>query len=270
MDSVSKQLISGTANSEVVGQVLLTAGSGSWICPPNVFSVSVVVIGAGSNYTVHGGSLRYKNNIPVIPGNSYSYQIPAPSSTEALAWFINEFTVSARTGWGNYQHSSIAQYGDGGGNGGGGGFGPGIGGCGAGGYSGNGGGPGAAGSGGAGAGGGNSAYNTGPGPGGVGGYNGGGGGGVGPYGIGSNGVPGTNSSYYSGPATGGGAGSSGAPGSSSGNGAGGNYGGGAGALNSYSVTDGYPEKPMYGGYGCIRIIWPGNKRQFPSTRTADE
>jgi hypothetical protein len=27
---------------------------------------------------------------------------------------------------------------------------------------------------------------------------------------------------------------------------------------------------MYGGPGCIRIIWPGNQRQFPSTRTANE
>ena len=26
----------------------------------------------------------------------------------------------------------------------------------------------------------------------------------------------------------------------------------------------------YGGDGAVRLIWPGDARQFPSTRTADE
>lgn len=274
MDSISKQLISSVANTEVVGQALLTAVSGTWICPPGVTSVSVVVIAAGSNYVVHGGSLRYRNNIPVVPGNSYSYENPAPSSINALAWFISSFTVSARTGYGNAYNTGITQYGDGGGNGGVPGSNSyGQGGCGAGGYSGNGGVGGSSdnlptpGNGGGGGGGG---WSNGGGPSGYNGYNGGGGGGVGPYGAGSSGSAGAYKAYSSGPATGGGAGSSGAPGSSSGDGAGGLYGGGAGYLNAYSPSDGYPSKPMYGGYGCIRIIWPGNQRQFPSTRTADE
>lgn len=270
MDSISKQLVSGTANSEVVGQVLLTAGSGSWICPPNVFSVSVVCIGAGSNYVSHGGSLRYKNNIPVIPGNSYPYSIPTPGDSLAgnrQTWFISNITVSANTGYGNYT-GGLTQYGDGGGNGGVGSSSYGVGGAGAGGYTGNGGGPGAPGNGGGGGGGGNSS--SGPGPGGIGGYNGGGGGGVSPFGAGASGTAGINKSYYTGPATGGQGGSSGGSGSSSGNGGGGSYGGGAGYYNAFNDNDGYPQKPMYGGPGCIRIIWPGNQRQFPSTRTANE
>jgi hypothetical protein len=48
---------------------------------------------------------------------------------------------------------------------------------------------------------------------------------------------------------------------------GGLYGGGGGAVQkpmSVSRTSGS------GGNGAVRIIWPGNLRQFPSTRTADE
>jgi hypothetical protein len=40
----------------------------------------------------------------------------------------------------------------------------------------------------------------------------------------------------------------------------GNYGGG-GVFSNVSQT---------GAQGAVRIIWPGNTRQFPSTRTANE
>jgi hypothetical protein len=77
-------------------------------------------------------------------------------------------------------------------------------------------------------------------------------------------------------------------------GAGGGGGGGSGILNSAtasggtgSLGDGTTLSPVYGGgtrgygstsssvggnigaNGVVRIIWPGNERQFPSTNTAD-
>jgi hypothetical protein len=73
------------------------------------------------------------------------------------------------------------------------------------------------------------------------------GGGVSPFGQGTNGAAGANSNdTVSGSGT-----------------AGGN---GSGSLNYGSGAEiGSP-----GGNGVVRIIWPGNLRQFPSTRTADE
>ena len=43
--------------------------STTWTAPANVTAVSVVCIGAGFQA---GGALAYKNNIEVVPGNSYS------------------------------------------------------------------------------------------------------------------------------------------------------------------------------------------------------
>jgi hypothetical protein len=89
---------------------------------------------------------------------------------------------------------------------------------------------------------------------------GGAGGGTNPYGQQSNGA----------------AGSTGAPGTTGGGGnttyvilgKGSDYGGGGGGLK---YTD-YTSNNNYGagGNGCVRIIWPGDLRQFPSTRTTDE
>jgi hypothetical protein len=51
------------------------------------------------------------------------------------------------------------------------------------------------------------------------------------------------------------------------------YGGGGGGGNTWvGTSDGvrYPGLGNSGSSGAVRIIWPGNLRQFPSTRTADE
>ena len=77
----------------------------------------------------------------------------------------------------------------------------------------------------------------------------------------------------SGIANGGGGGSGGADGSN-GNpsyplGApGGNYGGGAGGMSTFNHYSG--PFTAQGAIGAVRIIYPGDARQFPSTRTADE
>ena len=44
---------------------------------------------------------------------------------------------------------------------------------------------------------------------------------------------------------------------------GGNYGGGSGAQGGNGTS-------QYGGNGAVRIMWPGDERAYPSTRTADE
>lgn len=233
-------------------QAYTTPGTYSWVAPVGTTSVSVVVVGSGKTSGV-GGALSYKNNISVTPGNFYSVFVSSTGSNRS--YFCRSCLVSA-----GY---SDLRTGDGGGNG----ANPG----GAGGYSGNGGlsqdsingAPSQSGSGGGGGGGGLSA-------------NGGicvawrgAGGGVGLFGQGASGAGGSGWSNVSGgpcsTGVGGGGGSGGTAGGNStlttvGNG--GLYGGGQG---EHSVICG-----QTGGSSAIRIIWPGNTRQFPSTCTANK
>ena len=236
-----------------------TAGTYSWVAPTGVTSVSVVTVGPGSyDYSScmadgSGGALSYKNNITVIPGNSYAVVVGAGHSLTRSS-FNGIGVVSAGTG--------SPRTGDGGGSGGTGGQG------GAGGYSGSGGiGASGSGNGGTGAGGGGGGSGSGyyytcvccvekygyP-----------GGGGVGLLGQGANGSGGTGTSSLGGTAAGGGGGSGGNSGQSvtltaySNRGSGGSYGGGGYSTGSYAAG------------GAVRIIWPGCARSFPSTRTANE
>ena len=84
-----------------------------------------------------------------------------------------------------------------------------------------------------------------------------GGGGVGIYGIGANGGTGGN---------GGSGGTIG--GTANGDSYGGLYGAGGGADDDDYSSNSVGNGP--GGPGALRIIWPGNERQWPSTRTVDE
>jgi len=91
---------------------------------------------------------------------------------------------------------------------------------------------------------------------------GGGGGGVGLLGLGTSGAGGSVGFYGSGGGggSGGTAGASGNAGTGEGRGGiGGNYGGGGGA----------GDDPVNGQVGAIRIMWPGDTRQYPSTGTAN-
>ena len=266
------------------------AGTYYWTCPSGVTSVSVVCIGAGGTggaYGGSGGSLAYKNNISVSPGTTYTIIVGATNSQNYsspynfVAGDSSAFGTVAKGGRGGYSGSSASSYQsigsnyDGGGRGGlasadfyqsGVGYREGAGG-GAGGYSGDGGHAGK----------GNctgttaiSDSNRAPSPGSGGGGGGGtpsdsgypghacGGGGTGIFGQGSNGAAGVYSSNVG--STGGGGGSGGGTG---GNPYGGQYGGGSGGIGS-----GTPSSTAQ--CGAVRIIWPGNVRYFPSTRTADE
>jgi subtilisin family serine protease len=212
-------------------QSFTSAGTYSFIVPRGINSVSVVAVGGGGGGANGdgsgggGGGLGYKNNITVVPGNSYTVVVGSggTNSSGGDSYFSSNTIVKGGGGTGGTTFPSISggtqaggaggnYVGDGGGNGGLGGSlddwtvlqyagGQGGAGGGAGGYSGNGGRGGngsststlgtaaTAGSGGGGGGGGAGAgiYQTGNGTG-----AGAGGGGVGIFGQGSNGTAGTN------------------------------------------------------------------------------
>lgn len=240
-----------TTAAAIIGQqAYTTPGTYSWTAPAGVTSISVVCVGAGGAQSGNtplggagGGGLGYKNNITVIPGNNYTVVVGATGAfgggnNGGDSYFIDTTTVKGGGGAGVKTGGTYV--GDGGGAGGAGNGG------GASNYGGNGGAGGYSGTGGSG-GSGTSAGTAGAGGGGGGGGGkgssfGGYGGGVGMLGQGADGVAGTAN---------GGAGGAGSGGS------GATYGGG----NNGSDTN---------GRGAVRIIWPGNARYFPSTRTADE
>lgn len=267
-----------------------TAGTRTWVCPDGVTSVCVVCVGGGgggmfynnssNTYTYSmsgggGGGLGWRNNIPVIPGQSYTVTVGAAGQSGAYlfgstaggdSFFEATTQVMGEGGNPGRYNSDVAGggfVGDGGGNGGGtqssvaNGRGP-AGGGGAGGYTGNGGdgrddevasgdAP-AAGSGGGAGGGAATGTNED--------HVSGGGGGVGIYGQGADGIPQTNGI--------GGGGSGGADGGSpvdGDNNFGGAYGGGGGGSSSTFFGN-----AADGGVGAVRIIW-GDNRSFPQTNT---
>lgn len=294
--------LTGTGIAPVEGQRAFTSpGSYSWVVPDGVYSVSMVAVGAGGgggggaaatayNYggggSGGGGGLSYVNNVAVTPGEALTIVVGAPGSggsqggerykgltggTGGASQILRGATVLGQAfGGTGGSGGGLAQYGGGvGGSGGAGGpaagapgggrggngsagsgNGQGAGGGGAGGYAGSGGlggrpadkVPGSPGAGGAGGGGGpttNNLYRTG-----------GDGGGVGILGQGANGTGGAVLSAD------GGAGVAGSGGSATSFG-----GGGAGASQR---TGG-----RLGGPGAVRLIWPGDSRQYPSLNTAD-
>lgn len=249
--SANQQALIAVEDKTVKGQITFGASSGAvgqqnnWVVPAGVTSISVVCVAMGTYEG--GGCLRYVNNIAVTPGETLN------------AYFLSNDGARFRRGSTSLCYAPVyAQRGAGIGTGGNGGYsgdaspGASSGGGGAGGYSGNGGqgsarinnAPAGSGSGGGGGGGGGNASGGGAGGGGV--------GLLGEGASGSGGVGGAGTPTGGGGGSGGGAGSNGTPVTNPS--AGGNYGGGSGL----------------GGDAGVRIIWPGNLRQFPSTRTANE
>lgn len=266
--------------------VFTTPGTHSFAVPVNVSSISVVCVGGGgaggrNNGTTNGGAgggggaLAYVNNIPV--SESQLFQIVVASSSAANvtvggtgasgsdSWFTGSipgsgpFLVYAQCGAGGQGGTVgtttlggqggrvISGSGGNGGKGGGGTASAGGGGGGGGGYSGNGGNGSGAGAGGGGGGGGTNATTS---------NANGGGGGVNVFGEGVSGAAGGTAN----PPTGGAGGSGGQGGlTSTASGSGGTYGGGGGGQNDAGLIANH-----YGAQGAVRIIWPGNTRQFPS------
>lgn len=254
MDNISSQLLLGGGGyTAPPGEIThTTPGVLNWTVPAGVNSISLVAV--GSSYEGHGGDLVWANDIPVTPGQSVhlrvGYLAPGGSPPTFYPTLVyldrqdggaisitsgknGDSTVTGLSS--NYQINAGGRSGTGNNAGGGG----------AGGYMGSGG------AGGDSSGGAQSQKGkAGLGGGGGGGANGGNGGGVGLYGQGANGA---GASGY-GQAAHGGGGSGGQSGSFAGN-----YGGGKRG-DTYN----------YVGNGAVRIIWPGNLRQFPSTRTLVE
>ena len=97
------------------GQVKFTTpGTYTWVVPEGVTKVSCVVIGAGGQGTLYvganghgggdGGALRYKNNITVVPGQSYTVVVGSGGVTGNTT-YNNQITdtashVSSVTGFG--------------------------------------------------------------------------------------------------------------------------------------------------------------------------
>jgi hypothetical protein len=272
-------------------QEYTTPGTYSWIAPAGLTSVSVVCVGGGGGGVSadgaggnggSGGGLGWKNNITVVPGQSYTVVVGAggtritggtgtTAGNGGVSYFIDTSTVAGFGGLGGISRTSSfreggSYTGDGGGNGGG------VqnststadatGGGGAGGYSGNGGNGASI----------NSAGSAGQGGGGGGGGAGGSsdaagaGGGVGIYGEGASGAGGTYNGVNGGEGGGGsgGADGSGSPGSTLRPSTGGAFGGGGGGaeLNGENGP---------GAGGAVRIIWGDATitRAFPSTNTGD-
>lgn len=302
---------SNVVTPAIVGQqAYTTPGTYSWVAPAGVTSVSVVAVGAGAGAGAYGGgggggALAYKNNITVVPGNSYTVVVgagsavadPGTAAQGGNSSFAAGFgTMTAGGGFGGSTTGSPSYGGaggaggtrsgtfDGGGSGGSGGTSQPrtsgnwnmAGGGGAGGYAGNGGNggdsspssvsPGTAGSGGGGGGGGGGRDTTNSGYG----Y-GGGGGGVGLLGQGANGTAGVARTSTSDPGPGqqGGGGSGGGNGSNSFAGYGNNIDGTVSATSSGGQCGGGGGNAYRaGGNGGVRIIW-GSGRAFPSTNTGD-
>lgn len=277
-----QQILLGVGGASGGQQEYTSAGTYTWTAPAGVTSISVVAVGSGAatgNYFINvpggmnmfqgggGGALAYKNNITVVPGNNYEVIVSAVGTAlgvdgGAYSQFRYLGTIHVRAGSANQNSATtgggpagLRLYGTG--------YPGGAGGAntdnttnmgtasgaGAGGYGGSGGDglsrlnanrnprAGNPGAGGAGGGGGIGWPYT----------SGGGGGGVGLQGQGANGAGGSNGG------SGGGGGSGGTAGGPSN---GGVHGGGGGYWGG-------------GGIGGVRIIWPGDTRQFPSTQTAD-
>ena len=223
----------------VVGQqAYTTAQSTNWVCPVGVTSISVVVVGGGGNkggngWNGAGGGLGYLNNISVTPGNSYPIVVGYGATTAQYNGATSSFNspdVVATGGAGGYNAPLGGTYSGTGVLGGTGGQADSA--------TGGGGAAGYAGNGG-------SSLAGAPAGGG------GGGGGTGNLGGGGVGILGQG-------ASGGVGGVGGSGGTSTTDGSGGIYGGGGSDI------------AKTGGVGAVRIIWPGDVRQFPSTRTADE
>lgn len=272
MSAIQQILLAGNGRPPYTGQEsFITPGTFTWICPEGVTSVCAVAIGPGWNgvqinnqpYGGAGGGLGYKNNIPVVPGQSYTVVVGA-SNTTTGSYFGSSDTVS-----GNAAESAALAggtfTGDGGGRGGTGGrpttfnqspdnyrYGGGGGSSGS--YDGNGG---------AGGNGGSGSLNNVQVPGGTGGQ----------------GIRGGGGGFNNNPARGGGGGGAGANlyggvGTAltvNGNNGrpGGAYGGGGGGGHvSYINAVVTPYANGVGGSGAVRIIW-GEGRAFPSTNVED-
>jgi hypothetical protein len=113
------------------GQVQWTTnGTYTWVCPADVFSVCFVIVAAGQSGLADattakggtGGGLRYRNSVPVVPGQSYTIVVGATSSCMGTTVGLGSATSGTSSGGsagtsGGSTTSSGARFGNGGGAG---------------------------------------------------------------------------------------------------------------------------------------------------------
>lgn len=90
------------AEVKPVGQTHFnTPGSFPWVCPPNVTSVCVLEVGAGSSGVITGSSLRggkganltYRNHVPVVPGETYTVVVAESKNDGTLIAPVSSFSA---------------------------------------------------------------------------------------------------------------------------------------------------------------------------------
>ena len=272
--------VSGGTNISSTGQIQFT-----FTVPSGVTSISILCVGAGawtfggSGNGGAGGALAYVNNYAVTPGQTFTVIVGTSDYLNSLSSTPNGTLASSRNttfggticGAGGGQSDAFAAPNVGGAVLYGTGFSGGIGTFASGSYSGGGGGAGGYTGAGGNGGGSNAAGASGSGGGGGGGGgsisagSGGHGGGVGIFGLGANGVGGASNGYTG---TGGSGGelitSVQAATNPYGFTSKPDYGAGAGGIRQLSNI-----QRVFGGSGVVRIVWPGNIRQFPSTNVGN-
>jgi hypothetical protein len=121
------QAFADLTSTNVIQQVEYTADD-TWICPDNVFLVSVCCIGGGGNDSGAGvrggggGGLGWTNDIPVIPGNPYVVEVGQGGTKDTpfggTSFFDDANTVSGIGGNGSAGGNFNGDDGRGGGTGG--------------------------------------------------------------------------------------------------------------------------------------------------------
>lgn len=104
MSFTAKRLISAAPTGGLIGELVMESSSypasGTFTVPDGVYSISVLIVDAGTNGQSGGtgtpslagsgglggtvGPVYYKNNIPVTPGASFAYQLGAASTSASV------------------------------------------------------------------------------------------------------------------------------------------------------------------------------------------
>ena len=95
------QVVAGSSVSTAPAEDAVYTSPGTYTFVPEVgvTSVCVVCVGGGGDDGGGGGGLGWKNNITVIPGNSYTVVVGGASGT---SYFINTSTCAGYGNGGGY------------------------------------------------------------------------------------------------------------------------------------------------------------------------
>lgn len=91
------------SSSSYSSDIYTSVGTYTWVCPPDITSVSVLVVGPGGSGDSYGGGgggggCAYGNNIPVTPNTSYALRVGTPGSATLTSYFNTTTTLYATAG----------------------------------------------------------------------------------------------------------------------------------------------------------------------------